>query len=122
MKITMMMSSGSCQLGSWSYKVGVWSESHGCPSFMLLVVLFFTKILPLGSLSFPQSSQLHCIMGNAGWTRDPSHVLTVSNLLKKICPTTLWNYNNKSLECPLNKDIFPIWMSRYCRLLAHIVP
>lgn len=86
MKITMMMSSGSCQLGSmtasWSYKVGVWSESPGCPSFMLLVV-FFTKILPLGSLSFPQSSQLHCIMGNVGWTRDPSHVLTVSNLLKK---------------------------------------
>lgn len=45
MKITMMMSSGSCQLGSWSYKVGVWSESHGCPSFMLLVVFFFYKNL-----------------------------------------------------------------------------
>lgn len=44
MKITMMMSSRSCQLGSmtasWSYKVGVWSESHGCPSFKLLVVFY----------------------------------------------------------------------------------
>lgn len=74
MKITMMMPSGSFQLrssafmtASWSYKVGVWSESHGCPSFMLLVV--FINILSLGSLFSPQSSQLHWIILHYGKCR-----------------------------------------------------
>lgn len=101
-----------------SYEMRVSRESHGCSSCALSALS--TKILPWSAQQLYWNRFLV-----ASWEiGDRGCVSTVKSFFFFFflfnLSNNLWKYDTKSLEWPLNRDIFLVWMPQYCRLFVKI--